>query len=91
MWPVIKNTSFLFRPTCTDGDAVMIREALMYGLPVIASDAAKRPEGCLVYPYDSPDIAVQILNRILSNPYKKSTTTRDYAADLVDIYNGLIC
>lgn len=90
MWPVIKNTSVLFRPTCTDGDAVMIREALMYGLPVIASDAAKRPEGCLVYPYDSIETAVQMLNNLLSNPHKKPTATRDYAADLVDIYSGLI-
>lgn len=33
------------RPTAMDGDAISLREALACGIPAVASDAIKRPEG----------------------------------------------
>ena len=39
----------VLRPTMTDGDALTVREALYLGLPVVASDSAKRPEGTIVF------------------------------------------
>jgi glycogen synthase len=38
------------RPTSSDGDAVSVREALTLGVPVLASDVAKRPSGVRVLP-----------------------------------------
>jgi len=38
------------RPTSTDGDAVAVRESLSVGTPVVASDAAPRPAGTIVFP-----------------------------------------
>lgn len=37
------------RPTLTDGDSIAVREALALGIPVIASDSVKRPEGCMLF------------------------------------------
>jgi len=37
------------RPTTTDGDSLAVHEALDLGVPVIASDAAPRPPGCLLF------------------------------------------
>lgn len=43
--PVIARASVFIRPTRTDGDAVSVREALAFGVRVVASDAAPRPSG----------------------------------------------
>ena len=89
MWPVIKHSTVLFRPTYTDGDAVMIRESLLYGIPVVTTDVVSRPQGCNVYNYNALDDAIDILDNIISNPYKVQPTSIDYASDLVSIYYSL--
>jgi glycosyltransferase involved in cell wall biosynthesis len=43
--PVLRRATVFVRPTSTDGDANSVREALFLGIPVVASDAAARPEG----------------------------------------------
>lgn len=44
--PALYASSRAFlRPTATDGDSVSIREALLLGVPVVASDAVPRPPG----------------------------------------------
>ena len=90
MWPVIKQSTVLFRPTYTDGDAVMIRESLLYGLPVVTTDVVKRPDGCNVYAYDALDVAISMIDAIISNPHKLEPTDTDYASDIVDIYRALL-
>lgn len=37
------------RPTNTDGDSFSIWESLYFGVPVLASDATQRPEGCVLF------------------------------------------
>lgn len=49
MYPVFKDVEIFVRPTCSDGDAVSVRESLHFGVPVVASDAAPRPQGCIVF------------------------------------------
>ncbi len=49
MYPVFGDVTLFVRPTCSDGDAVSVREALHFGVPVVASDAAPRPEGARVF------------------------------------------
>ena len=49
MWPVIKRSSVFLRPTTSDGDSISLREALHFGVPVVASDAAPRPEGSILF------------------------------------------
>jgi len=47
--PLYPAGSVFLRPTSTDGDAISVRESLMAGLPVLASDASPRPRGTLTF------------------------------------------
>jgi glycosyltransferase involved in cell wall biosynthesis len=47
--PLIRASQLFLRPTNTDGDAVSIREALYFQVPVVASDAAPRPDGSVLF------------------------------------------
>lgn len=90
MWPLFKMSVVLVRPTTTDGDSVMVREALSYGLPVIASNVAKRPEGCIVYESEEFEDLCEKLNSYLSSPYRKEYMQKDYTEDMIKIYNRLL-
>jgi hypothetical protein len=90
MWPLLRHTDVLFRPTCTDGDSVMIREALTYGVNVLASDVTDRPIGCHVYPYNSNDQAFCQLLNLLSSEKRIENTDSNYAEELLSIYNNML-
>lgn len=47
--PILRECDIFLRPTNTDGFATSIVEAFEYGIPVVASDAVERPEGCLQF------------------------------------------
>jgi glycosyltransferase involved in cell wall biosynthesis len=78
----------LVRPTRSDGDAVSIREALVAGTRVIASDAAVRPAGVQVVPTgDAEALAVA-----MEQPSSVGTRTQaegdsSHAASLIDLYS----
>ncbi len=44
-----RQCDLFLRPTLTDGDSVSVRECLNLGIPVVASDAVERPDGCVLY------------------------------------------
>ena len=90
MWPLLKLCTVLFRPTSTDGDSIMVREALLYGLPVVASDVVSRPQGCIVYPYERQDVAIEKLNKILLHPKRTESIHVSYVKDILDIYSNLV-
>lgn len=47
--PVMALADVFLRPTNTDGDANSVREALAFGVPVVASDAVARPPGTVLF------------------------------------------
>ncbi|MGB8508755.1 MAG: glycosyltransferase [Pyrinomonadaceae bacterium] len=49
LWPLFKRAHLFVRPTLTDGYAVSVAEALHFDCPVVASDAAERPNGVRVF------------------------------------------
>ncbi|GGJ92776.1 glycosyltransferase family 4 protein [Calditerricola satsumensis] len=49
LYPLLQRADLFVRPTLSDGDALSIREALMFGTPVLASDAVERPEHVVVF------------------------------------------
>lgn len=67
MYPAFGLADLFVRPTCSDGDAVSIREALHYRVPTIASDAAPRPEGTLVFPSRDQRAYVELVRETLSD------------------------
>jgi glycosyltransferase involved in cell wall biosynthesis len=48
-YPVLMKSDIFVRPTVSDGDAVSLREALYLKIPSLASDAAPRPEGTVLF------------------------------------------
>lgn len=46
---LMKQCDLVLRPTNTDGDALTIREALYFDIPVIASDIVQRPPGTILF------------------------------------------
>lgn len=49
---LLKKSFCFIRYTSTDGDSVSIREALYFGIPVIASNCIERPKSCYLCNYD---------------------------------------
>ena len=47
--PLYRRCIGFIRPTMSDGDSLSIRECLDLGVPVIASNAVPRPEGCVIF------------------------------------------
>lgn len=90
MWPLLKTAAILLRPTSTDGDSIMVREALAYGLPVVASDVVSRPVGCYVYEYGNIDDMVHKSADALASPSKKIIPQNDYTDSVVKIYMRLL-
>lgn len=90
MWPLLKTATVLVRPTSTDGDSVMVREALAYGLPVITSDVTKRPDGCIVYHLGNLESLTAKLNDVYSKPYRKIYPQRDRTEQMLNIYYKLL-
>ena len=55
------------RATTTDGDAVSVREALSLRVPVVASDAAPRPAGTIVFRKRDYNGMSQAVGHVLAN------------------------
>ena len=49
IWPLLEYSDIFIRPTLTDGDSISVREALYFGVPVIASDVCPRPKGVFCF------------------------------------------
>jgi glycosyltransferase involved in cell wall biosynthesis len=70
----MRNLTVFVRPTYTDGDSISVREALALRIPVVASDAAYRPQGVLRFVKGNVHDFVEKLLRVLGN---QSALTED--------------
>ena len=62
---LLEKSDVFVRPTTSDGDSVSIRECLFLGTPVVASDAAIRPEGCRIFKTREFDQMLALVNKTL--------------------------
>jgi len=69
---VMSRSSAFIRPTFTDGDSISVREALALGVPVIASDAAARPEGTILFETGNPDDLMKKMECVLEGCLQNS-------------------
>ena len=90
MWPLIKGASLYLRPTSTDGDSVMLREALGLGLQSLASDAAFRPEACVTYKYGDKSDLINKAMQMLRAPHSPKVKVNDNFDDMLSIYKHLV-
>jgi glycosyltransferase involved in cell wall biosynthesis len=83
---VLQRCNVFVRPTNTDGDAVSLREALWYGKPSVASDAAMRPDGTVLFRSRDVDDFVQKLLGVSSGVIAASGHY-DYAESIISLYH----
>jgi glycosyltransferase involved in cell wall biosynthesis len=63
---LIARSTVFVRPTFCDGDSISVREALAFGVPVVASKVGTRPEGVLLFEAGDVNGLVQQLERVLA-------------------------
>ncbi len=64
----LRAADVVVRSTFVDGDAITVREALAFGVPVVASDTAFRPDGVTLFRKgDVSDLVVK-LGQVLAAP-----------------------
>src|SRR5262245_20886463 len=63
----LAESDLSLRTTHYDGDSISVREALMAGTPVIATDNGMRPEGTYLIPRPDPDVLFQAIEQLLAN------------------------
>lgn len=95
LWPILEKSHLFIRPTCTDSYGVSVAEALTLGIPSIASDVCKRPEGAVLFhSRDSEDLYHKV-REIHTNyeQYKagaQKTELENCAPAILRIYQELV-
>jgi glycosyltransferase involved in cell wall biosynthesis len=64
----LQRSDVMLRTTWYDGDAISVREALHFGIPVIATDNGMRPDGVRLIPARDLDALVAAVDEILTSP-----------------------
>jgi glycosyltransferase involved in cell wall biosynthesis len=64
----ITRADLMLRTTWYDGDALSVREALHFGLPVVATDNGMRPEGVHLIPARDLEALLAAIEDVLRNP-----------------------
>jgi len=92
--PVIEKADLFVRPTNTDGDANSIREALFFGIPVVASDVVKRPEGTIEFRTrnmeDFEQKVLAVLTTTSASPQKPLREEQENIKQRIDSYLKLL-
>ena len=87
---LIEWADIIVRPTCTDGDALTVREALFLGKAVVASDVVSRPAGTILFRNrDHMDMADSVMSAInsprqISIPHETLEEHRRFYTQLYD-------
>lgn len=61
---LLSEIDIYIRPTCKDGDSVAVLEAIMLGVPVVASDIAERRQEVVLYKYGSAQSFIAALAQV---------------------------
>jgi glycosyltransferase involved in cell wall biosynthesis len=90
----IRAGDVVVRSTFADGDAITVREALAFGVPVVASDTDFRPEGVTLFRKGDAADLVAKLEQVLAAPRASESgpgASHDQPArDLWQLYAGLL-
>ncbi|WP_368294248.1 glycosyltransferase family 4 protein [Dehalobacter sp. TBBPA1] len=94
-WPLLRNTNLFIRPACTDSFGVSVAEALSSGIPSIASDVCKRPEGTILFKNRSNEDLYAKTKEVINNfTYYKECTKHlevaDYGNSIYKLYQKFL-
>jgi glycosyltransferase involved in cell wall biosynthesis len=85
---LIQDCDIVIRPTCTDGDALTIREAQHIGKRIIASDVVERPTGTILFKTRNfHDLALRIEQTLLIPENDKYS--QDSNESYINFYTGV--
>ncbi|MEX2603786.1 MAG: glycosyltransferase [Gracilimonas sp.] len=74
LYPVLIESDLFVRPTNTDGNAVSIKEALWFEVPVLASDVVSRPQKTFTFKNRDVDDLARCIEEVLENYTKERST-----------------
>ncbi len=91
---LLRASDVTVRSTFVDGDAITVREALAFGVPVIASDTAFRPEGVTLFRRGDVSDLTAKLSQVLAQPIGRPSSPRaapdQSATDIWQLYAELV-
>lgn len=77
---VFSIADIFLRLTTSDGDSNTVREALYFGIPVIASDVIPRPCDCIVYSHEKEERVAGLIATVIRNLDKEKKKLSDIAS-----------
>ena len=90
---VIADSDVMLRTTLYDGDAISVREAVHFGVPVVASDRAPRPEGVRVVPAQDLARLTEAIEYSLSKegrPPARAEASEENLEAIVSLYEKVV-
>lgn len=95
LYPILNKSHIFIRPTCTDSYGISVAEALVLGIPSIASDVCKRPEGAILFHCrDSEDLYNKTCEAIRNYDYYKASLQNfeieNCVPAIINIYQELV-
>jgi glycosyltransferase involved in cell wall biosynthesis len=88
-YPVLEKSDVMIRPTRTDGWPLSIGEALHFGVPVVASDVCRRPDGVAVFKTGNANDLAEKVDQALSQGPSGISVRLNYHEQLMDLYESL--
>lgn len=74
------------RTTLYDGDSISVREALLIGTPVIATDNGMRPHGTHLIPCSDPKALCQAIEQVLTQAPRKQAQGDSGAQNIEEVF-----
>lgn len=90
---VIADSDLMLRTTLYDGDSIAVREAVHFGVPVVATDRAPRPAGVRVVPAQDLAGLCEAAEQCLSNGARRPPAgepREDNLAAVLALYEELV-
>jgi glycosyltransferase involved in cell wall biosynthesis len=90
---LLRASDVTVRSTFVDGDAITVREALAFGVPVVASDTDFRPEGVTLFRRGDVSDLTAKLGQALAEPSggpPSRRPTNDHSAAIWQLYAELV-
>ena len=82
---VIAESDLMLRTTLYDGDSIAVREAVHFGVPVVATDRAPRPEGVRVVPAQDLARLCEAAEQCLSNGARRQPAPSAHEENLAAV------
>jgi glycosyltransferase involved in cell wall biosynthesis len=82
---VVADSDLMLRTTLYDGDSISVREAIHFGVPVVATDRAPRPEGVRVVPAQDLARLCEAAEQCLSNGARRPPAAEPREENLASV------